>query len=905
MEMASFASPVPTSLLGQDQDIAFSFWAAGLADAAQDEDKTSSDLLLVGAFSVEEAIFGFTRVEVMLVAHQADIDLEALIDRPATLSIHHKYLPQLRHFSGIVMEAERGDSGHHRTAYRLVLLPALARLDHGSDCRIFQNMCVPDIVGTIFSEHGIEDVEWRLSGEHQTREYCSQYRETHLAFIERILAEEGIFYYFAHDGRGKHRLILSDAPEMLEDCPGAAQLEYHALASTAIKSVYCASLNYRKKLRSTTYIQRDYTFKNPVYHQEHHENSSHKVGEQGDYALYDYPGRYKQSAVGKNFTRHKLEAARVDTALVHGIANAPHLLSGHGVTIMQHPDPSLNQKWRLLTIRHEGVQPQAMVEDAQGTVMERMGLVAPSLNGTGTSLAGLSFGISGSQSPGILNAMLSRKLGLAVQEGADGQHACLYACAFSAQAADLPYRPPQVNKPHVDGPQVAIVVGPEGEQIYTDEYGRVKVHFPWDRHKDPKAEDSSCWIRVSQAWGGGSFGNIAIPRIGQEVIVDYLEGDPDQPIIMGRTYHANNHTPYKLPDHKTKMAIRSDTHKGDGGFNELSFEDEAGSENMFLHAERDQTIKVKNNQTQRVDANALQAIGQNQAIEVGNNVNHQIGGGMNQVIGAVGSAATGLIGLVLQGLMEQSSALLQQGIGLAAQMMQANNGGGGKAKGGKAIKRASAQPLMQFAAKDAVAANGKDDSHKNDAPSPTSDAIAAPADNADALAAEATNFASVLSLGGAVGALAGVAQSFDGSRSGINEAARFDLRSEGGKSMSNAGSELAQNVANMIGGGVLNQLISKFHNATTGIAKTEQVGQVMVTTVGQVHLEQVGHSRKITAGEEFTVAVGPTKDENGHPVPPKALLVMKSDGSIILKGVKIYLDASGPIEQTGEIINLN
>jgi len=867
--VSSAASAVASAVglgsgLGEAQDVAFSFWAAGLADAAGGDSGAGeiaaavaglgdlgaqigeilSPSLLVSAFGVDEAIFGQTRVEVMLVSKRPDIDLEALIDMPATLTVHHKYLPQLRHFSGIVVEAERGDSGHHRTAYRVVLLPSLARLDHGSDCRIFQNVSVPDIVRTVFSEHGIEDVEWRLSGEHDTREYCTQYRETHLGFIERILAEEGIFYYFSHDREGKHTLILSDRPDDLDDCPGGQTLEYNALGSTAIKGVYCSSLNYRKKLRSTTYVQRDYTFKNPVYNQESQDTTSHHVGEKGDYELYDYPGRYKQSAVGKGFTQHKLEATRVDAALAYGQANAPFLLSGHGVMLSDHPDGELNQRWRLLTIRHEGVQPQAFGEDGQGAALAKTGLIAPTLNGV--TLAGLSFGLSGSASPGLLNGLLSRGLGLAVQQGGLGeavQDACLYSCAFTAQAAQLAYRPPQVVKPHVDGPQVAIVVGPEGEQIYTDEHGRVKVHFPWDRHKDPKAEDSSCWIRVSQAWGGGSFGNIAIPRIGQEVIVDYLEGDPDQPIIMGRTYHANNHPPYKLPDHKTKMVIRSDTHKGDGGFNELSFEDEAGSENMFLHAERDQTIKVKNNQTQRIDANALQAIGQNQAIEVGQNVNHQVGGGYNQVIGSVGSAAVGLLGGALSPLMGLSAGQLHDGSNIATE------------------------------------AGGEQGAE---------------------MAASAASFANLVGMGGVVSSLAAMASNFDGSRGGVNDAARYDMRTEGGKSMSNAGAGLAGHVASLVGDGVFNQLVAKFQNISTGIAVSEQIGSIKTSAIGHASIEDVGHTKRVTVGnahynlvrevkvtsvgkeykidvgEAFTISVGKGM----------ATLTMKSDGTVTIYAEK-------------------
>jgi len=876
---------------GSKHDIAFSFWAAGLADEDAGADSlgsaavaaaTTGDLgglvegllsapLLVSAFSVDEAIFGLTRIEVMLVSKRSDIDLEALIDAPATLTVHHKYLPQLRHFSGIVVEAERGNSGHHRTSYRVVLLPSLARLEHGSDCRIFQNETVPDIVRTIFAEHGIEDVEWRLGAEHQQREYCTQYRETHLGFIERILAEEGIFYYFTHDAHGKQTLILSDRPEHLADCPGGGELEYHAMGSTVERGVYCSSLNYRKKLRSTTYVQRDYTFKNPVYNQETEGVGARTVGEKGRYELYDYPGRYKQSAVGKSFTQHKLEATRVDAALGSGVANAPWLLSGHGVTLTEHPDQELNQRWRLLTIRHEGVQPQVFGEDGQGAALVKSGLIAPSLNGV--TLAGLSFGLSGSQSsglhsPGVLNGFVSRGLGLAVQQGGAGDvaaDACIYGCSFTVQLAQLAYRAPQATKPHVDGPQVAIVVGPEGEQIHTDEHGRVKVHFPWDRHKDPKAEDSSCWIRVSQAWGGGSFGNVAIPRIGQEVIVDYLEGDPDQPIIMGRTYHANNHPPYKLPAHKTKMVIRSDTHKGDGGFNELSFEDEAGNENMFLHAERDQTIKVKHNQTERIDANALQAIGQNQAIEVGNNVNQQIGGGMNQVIGSVGSAAAGLVGGLLAPLMGKSASMLQEGVDIAAQVAQVGSEGDGS--------------------------NGDN--------------------SAAVVGSETVGFANLVGAGGVVSSLAAMASNFDGARNGMNEAARYDLRTEGGASMAQSGAGLAQNVASMVGGGVFNQLVAKFQNISTGIAVSEQVGAVKSSTIGHASMEYVGHTKKVMVGDthhnfvdktkvtrvgenyqinvgnEFRITVG--EDKEGA----MAEFIMQADGTVTIYARKDIFFLSG------------
>jgi len=597
----------------QDQDIAFSFWVEGIDAGA----------LLVTQFAVEESIFGLAHIEVRLVSKYQDIDLDALIDQPASLSVHHKYLDTIRHFSGIVVEAERGDSGHHRTSYHLVLMPSLSRLDHGSDCRIFQGQTVPEIVDEVLKEHGITNVHWQISEEHQPREFLVCYRETHLAFIERILAEEGIFYYFQHGEEGKCELVLTDNPDDLPDCPGQAVLEYNSLAGGVHYGVYCSSIDRSRKLRSTGYRQRDYSFKNPPYHQEHLEEDARGEGEKGDYELYDYPGRYKRDGAGRPFTRNKLEAVRVGSDLVHGIANTPLLLAGHGFTLMSHPDMKLNRKWRLLTLRHEGVQPQAMHEDAQTKALNRPTLFAPPVKGA--DLVGSSYGI-------VRSGSMMKRASILDRDHVKGEgDSCRYSCAFTAQDATQPYRPPQLQKPLVDGPQIAHVVGPEGEEIHTDEYSRVKVHFPWDRHKDPKAEDSSCWIRVASNWAGSKWGHIAIPRIGQEVIVEFLEGDPDQPIITGRTYHAVNQPPYLLPKNKTRMTIQSKTHKGDG-FNELRFEDEKDEEEVFLHAEKYLNAKVKDNETWEIGGNRHKRVDGSQSESIGGAKDIEVSGVHREVI---------------------------------------------------------------------------------------------------------------------------------------------------------------------------------------------------------------------------------------------------------------------------------
>ncbi|MES0871407.1 type VI secretion system Vgr family protein [Pseudovibrio sp. SCP19] len=551
--------------LYQDQDLAFTFSAPADPDAE----------LLVTGFSASERLNGLTQIHIELASPNNALDLHALLDTPATLTIHHKY-EGLRHLSGVVSEIARGNEGHHRTSYSLTLLPSLHRMAHGSDCRIFQKKSVPEIAKILLKEHGVEDVKWNLTEPHEAREYCVQYRESHLGFLDRITAEEGIWYFFTYGANGQHTLHFIDNPQIVSELPDQPSLEYNSTVGGAVKGVYCNSFVLREQLRATSFMQRDYTFKNPPYNQQHAHQRGEDNGSAGDYALYEYPGRYKADGVGKPFTKHRLEAARVEATTGQGATNAIHLMAGHQFALTDHPNGQYNIKYHLLAVSHQGSQPQAVGEEA-------------------------------------------------------GAGATTYSAGFEVMPARLPYRPKLSAKPLVDGPQIAHVTGPEGEEIYCDEHGRVKVSFPWDRH-GKKNDTSSCWIRVASNWAGASWGHIAIPRIGHEVIVDFLEGDPDQPIITGRTYHANNKSPYQLPDHKTKMVIRSDSHKGDG-FNEISFEDQSGEEQIYIHAQKDQDIHVENNRAKRIDVNQSESVGHNKSIEVGNNHHEVIGGNMTLMVG--------------------------------------------------------------------------------------------------------------------------------------------------------------------------------------------------------------------------------------------------------------------------------
>ncbi|WP_139312256.1 type VI secretion system Vgr family protein, partial [Vibrio ponticus] len=258
---------------------------------------------------------------------------------------------------------------------------------------------------------------------------------------------------------------------------------------------------------------------------------------------YDFPGRYKDDGSGKAFSQYRLEYLRRESHTAHGKSNHPALHAGVKFDLIENLELTANRDWLVVEVSHQGTQPQALEEEG-------------------------------------------------------GSGATTYSNQFKVIPADKPWRAEPQPKPQVDGPMIAIVVGPEGEEIYCDEHGRVKLHFPWDRYSAGN-EQSSCWVRVSQGWAGAQYGFMAVPRIGHEVIVEFLHGDPDQPIITGRTYHATNTPPYALPEHKTKTVLRSETHQGEG-FNELSFEDQAGTEKVYLHAQKDFAADILNDHSTHI-----------------------------------------------------------------------------------------------------------------------------------------------------------------------------------------------------------------------------------------------------------------------------------------------------------------
>ncbi|MBN7766846.1 type VI secretion system tip protein VgrG [Pectobacterium brasiliense] len=531
-------------------------------------------------FQLSEALNQPFALSLNLASPLPGIDFGAVLDQPCELLVWYEGELQ-RRVSGIVSAFAQGDTGFRRTRYQAEVRPALWRLGLRTNARIFQAQKPEAIIGALLEESGITDYAFALRNEHAVREYCVQYRESDLAFITRLAAEEGL-YFFHEFEEGKHRLVFADDAGALAKGP---ELFFNLATQGLSEGAYVRRFRYAEAVRTAEVALKDYSFKTPAYGLLHNKMSGELEHQRESYQHFDYPGRFKQDPSGKAFTGYRLDALRAGAMTGSGESNAAELMPGSSFTLTEHPNLALNIAWQLVAITHSGQQPQALEEE------------------------------SGGEPTTYSNSFEVVK-------------------TSTTWRADLPY------KPMVDGPQIATVVGPAGEEIYCDQYGRVKLQFPWDRY-GASDDQSSCWVRVSQGWAGGQYGLIAIPRIGHEVIVSFLEGDPDQPIVTGRTFHATNPSPYPLPANKTRTTLRTTTHKG-AGFNELRFEDQAGQEEVFIHAQKDMNTVVLNNRStgvgvdhaENVGRDQISVIGRHQILNVVENQGTEIQGAQKVIIGA-------------------------------------------------------------------------------------------------------------------------------------------------------------------------------------------------------------------------------------------------------------------------------
>jgi type VI secretion system secreted protein VgrG len=449
-----------------------------------------------------------------------------------------------RYFNGFVSRFTQTLPEGDMASYRATVVPWLWFLTRTADCRIFQEMTVPDIIEDVFRGHGFTDFERSLSGSYRTWTYCVQYRETDFNFVSRLMEQEGIYYFFKHEN-GKHSLVLADSAGAHEPYPELEKLEYHP-ADKGTKVEECISdWVVGTHLQPGSYALKDFDFENTKKDLQARAKVERKHAA-AKFEIYDYPGEYTEvKPDGEDYARIRIEELQAQYEVVSAESDARRVCTGYTFELIEHYRDDQNKKYLITSANYD--------------------------------ISAGEFYSGG-------------------QIGGEG----VYSCSFTVIDATQPFRPARITpKPSIPGPQTAMVVGPSGEEIYTDKYGRVKVQFHWDRYSKAD-EDSSCWIRVAQVWAGKNWGGMYIPRIGQEVIIEFLEGDPDQPIITGRVYNADAMPPCKLPSEKTKSTLKSNSSKGGQGFNEIRFEDKKGDEQIFIHAEKNLDVRVKNDRFETV-----------------------------------------------------------------------------------------------------------------------------------------------------------------------------------------------------------------------------------------------------------------------------------------------------------------
>ncbi|MCB9761309.1 MAG: type VI secretion system tip protein VgrG [Alphaproteobacteria bacterium] len=488
------------------------------------------DALVLVRLQGEEEISGLFRYTLEMISDQADLDLAAVIGTNAAVEMTLSD-GSTRWINGVVVRFIQAGTGVRVTTYFAELRPWLWMLKLGSDCRIYQQKAVPDILTGIFDALGFSDYALRLEGSYDPREYCVQYHETALDFVCRLMEDEGIFWFFEHSDSA-HTLVIADAAGAHEACPGLAQASYGDPGGTWRSDEAIQQLSISKEVVPTGYALSDFNFEVPST------DLTVKVEGQGagGFQHFEYPGGYGTKDAGEGRARLRIEASELPQDRIAGSSTCRAFTAGYAFELVGHNREDVNGTYVLRRVTHSGSR----------------------------------------------------------------EH---YSNSFEAFPKTLPFRPLRsTSRPVIHGAQTATVVGKSGEEIWTDQHGRIKVQFHWDRY-GTSDENSSCWIRVAQRWAGKGWGMVWLPRIGQEVIVSFLDGDPDRPLVTGSVYNGEQTPPYPLPDEQTKSTLRSDSSKGGGGFNELRFEDKKDEEEVYLHAQKDLNVEVGNDETDTVKNN--------------------------------------------------------------------------------------------------------------------------------------------------------------------------------------------------------------------------------------------------------------------------------------------------------------
>jgi type VI secretion system secreted protein VgrG len=519
------------------------------------------------SFSVQEQVSRLFQIEAELCSEDGAIDFDQVVGRNATIRLDVAQQGE-RYWNGFVSRlAQLGNQGGY-ARYQATIMPWLWFLTRTADCRIFQNKTVPDIIEEVFKGHGFNDYKLKLNTTYPKWEYCVQYRETDFNFVSRLMEQEGIYYFFEH-ANGSHNMVLADSISAHTPFPNYAEITFHEVEAVGTPGrEVITDWTMQKEAQPIAYMLNDFDFKKPKASLRAPSNVTREHGK-AEYEIYDYPGEYLEQGEGQRLADVRLHELQTQYEVLHGQGTARGVAAGCTFKLKSYPRQDQNREYLVI-------------------------------------------GISLQADAGPFEA--------AAAEG--GQ---FFSCNFTAIAKAQQFRPSRLTpRPIVQGLQTAIVVGPKGEEIHTENHARVKVQFHWDRY-GKFDENSSCWIRVSQPWAGKGWGSMATPRIGQEVVVEFLEGDPDRPLITGRVYNADQPPPY-AGGKGVISGLKSKTHKGQG-YNEMSMDDTAGKEKINIHAQYDMNTKVEHDRTDNIVHDEQIAIGNNrtesvsidESISIGNN----------------------------------------------------------------------------------------------------------------------------------------------------------------------------------------------------------------------------------------------------------------------------------------------
>jgi type VI secretion system secreted protein VgrG len=734
-----------------------------------------TDQLLLDAVDIHEGINGLFTIRADAKSQRDNLQAGDLIGSSVDFTLQLKD-GATRAWNGFVTDLHEGSLTTRGTRnYALTVRPKLWLLSQKSDCRIFQDQATPQIIETLCAEHGITDFDLRITGSPPPQHYSVQWNETDLAYLLRRMEEDGLFYWFEH-AVGKHTLVVTDHVSGYR--PSTEPQPRYAQASADRDRI----TDWRRQFSFTPGRRagRDWNFET-MQSPSGTQSSFASVPGNATQELYEFPGRFLDNQAGEAMMKNRIQATETGFETVDGQSTLRTLAPGQ-------------------TITPQDIAKPANVFEQQAVVAIRHAISNPSY------------------------------------ESGSGQPA--YDNSFSVIPAKTPVTPHRSQSPpKIIGSQIALIAGPSGEEIHTDQYGRVKLTFPWDRRAKGDGSDT-CWVRVGQPWAGGTWGHQVIPRVGMEALVSYQDGDPDRPLVVALVPDPTNAVPYSLPDNKTRMVFRSNSYKATG-FNEMTFEDKGGQENMFFHAQKDHTTKIENNQTLSVGASHSNVVGQNQALTVGQNQTQEIGGSANLTVGATGAGATALMA-PFAGMAGQTAGMLGQALGAA--------GGGGMAALGSMVPQLASSVIGMLGASGQQAQQGV-----GNGPSPRPDA-------GTALASAGSTF------GQAVQKL-------------------FSL----------------PGMMNTIVGTMRTDHVGVAHAMQVGTSQVVNIGQTKFENIGKAHTHDVGEQMTINVGKQMQINVGEvfqiivgkstlTMDKDGNVIITGKTLTVEKSGQVTIHGNQVDIN---------------